>query len=143
MLKLFREAELLEYHQVFNRASFCLYCLKYGVLCCLILKLLVCLAHNNIVDLMHAVFIHVFLPRFQSYVLLFKVGNICLRLGTIHARFRYECWHTWVREVLQCLGHDVWLVSIDVGLLKIPLQLRHHTGKFFRGYWSNIEDVAL
>ena len=87
--------------------------------------MLVCRTHNKIVDLVPVSFIHILLPQFLTdglvNVLLFEVGNFCVYLGTHNARVGGDCWHLWVGEGCQYLGHDGWLTATSVFYPNITL----------------------
>ena len=48
-------------------------------------------------------------------ILLFVVGNICVRLETLEDRARGDCWHLWVGKGFRFLVHNNWLTAIAVG----------------------------
>ena len=64
--------------------------------------MLLFLTHNIIVDIMHVSLIHILINQFLMDILvnivIFEVGHFSVRLGTLGARFRNECWHLWVGE---------------------------------------------
>ena len=97
---------------------------------------------NNILDLVHVSYIHIFLPQFLTdglaTVTLFVVGHLWVRLGTLDTRFRDYFWHLWVGEDFWCLGHDGWLTAIAVVCPNIPLHLLHCTGELVRGSQTKI-----
>ena len=141
------ESELFEDNKVSNRVLSCLNLLEGGTQCCLLLYFLICMNHNNIVDLVHVGFIHIFLPQFMAdglaNVLVFEVGHLCVSLGTFEDCVRGYCFHIWVEEGRRFLGHDGWMADIAVVCPKIPIQSLYCTEKLVQGYWTNIEDVAL
>ena len=65
---------------------------------------------------MHVSFIHILLPQFLTdiliNILLFELGHICIRLGTLSSRVRGGFWLLWVGEGFQCLSHYGWLIAI-------------------------------
>ena len=93
--------------------------------------------HNKIVDLVHICFINILLTQFLTdgliNIILFKVGHLCICLGTLGNRVRDDRWYLWVREGFQCLGNNIWLKYTAVGFPKIPLHILHHHGKLFQG----------
>ena len=54
---------------------------------------------------------HILLTQFLMDILvnivLFEVGHFPVHLGTLGAGVRDDCWHLWVEEGFQCLGHYV------------------------------------
>ena len=80
--------------------------------------MLIFLAHNKIVYLVHVGFIHILLPLFLTdglfNVILLNVGCLCVHIGTLNAHVGDDFWHLWFREGCPCLGHDYWLTAIAV-----------------------------
>ena len=105
------------------------------------------MTHNNIVDILHVGFIHIFLPQFLTdglvNVLLLQVGHLCVSLGKLNTHARDHCWHPRVGEGIRCLGRDGWLADINVGCSNALLQLLHRPVELVQGYWSKIKHIAL
>ena len=109
--------------------------------------LVINISKDGIVDIVHVSFIKIILLQFlvdglYSF-LFFKLGHICVRLGTLDTRVKDDCWNIWVGDGFRCLGHDVWLTYITIGCPKISINILHFTGKLVQGYWSNIKDITL
>ena len=147
MLKLIREAEFLEYHQVSDRVSAQFNRLEGGIQCRLILQLFIGPTHNEILYLVHVGFIYIFLPQFLTDslidVLLFEVCHLYVSFGTLGASVRHDVWNLWVGEGRRCIGHDIWMKAIAVRCAQISFQFLHLPEKLVRGSRSNIEDLAF
>ena len=96
---------------------------------------------------MHVSFICILLPRFLTdslvNIIIFKVGHLFVRLGTLGACVRDYFWHLWVGESCRCLGNNGWLTFIAVGYPKIPLQLLNHPAELVRGSCTKVKDITL
>ena len=96
---------------------------------------------------MHICFADILLPQFLTGIffnaLLFGVGRLHIRFGTLDAHVRADCWHLWVGECIWCLGHDGCLTAIDVDCTKVPLRLLHSPRKLVQGSQPKVEDVAF
>ena len=55
-------------------------------------------------------FVDILIPQFLTDSLvnsiIFKVGHLHVRFWTLHDCVRGDCWHLWIGEGLQYLGHD-------------------------------------
>ena len=96
---------------------------------------------------MHVYLLDILLPQFLTHslinTLIFEVGHIHVRFGTLNACVRDDCWHLWVREGSRYLGHDGWLIAIAVFHPKAPLHILHCPEKLVRGSRPNVEDGTL
>ena len=96
---------------------------------------------------MHVCFVEILLPQFLTNILantlLFEVGHLHVRFGTLDTRIRDNFWHLCVGEGSWCLGHDGWLTVISVGCPKVPLQLLHCPGKPVQGSCPKFEYAIL
>ena len=85
--------------------------------------------YNKIVDIVHVCFLHILLPQFLTdglvNIIIFEVGRVYFRFGTLDARVRDGFWHLWIGEGSRCLGHDGLLTGITVGFPKVMLQILH------------------
>ena len=121
LIRFIREADILEYYQVTDRVSACFNHLRNGAGFHLLLKLLIGLTHNNYVDIVHVILIHIFLPQFMTdgltYVLLFKVGYFCISFGTLSSSASHDNRHLRVREGHQCLGYHVIFLYVSTRYL--------------------------
>ena len=58
---------------------------------------------KNIIYLVHVSFIDILLYQFLTdgliNILIFEPGHLCVRLGTLGARTRNNCWHLWSGKV--------------------------------------------
>ena len=89
----------------------------------------------------------IIMPQFMmdslANTILFVVGHLHVRFGTLNAWVRDDFWHLWVREGRQCLGHDGRLTAIYVGSPKLRLHILHHNGKLVQGSWPKVEDATF
>ena len=64
--------------------------------------MLLFLTHNIIVDIMHVSLIQILINQFLMDILvnivIFEVGHFSVRLGTLGAGVRDDCWHILVGE---------------------------------------------
>ena len=109
--------------------------------------MLVCPTYNKVVDILHVCFVYILIPQFLTdspvNSLLFEVGNLHVRFGTLGARGRDDFWNIWVGEGSQCIGHDGWLTAIAVGFPKVMLRLLHLPGKLAQGSHTKVEYVIF
>ena len=64
-------------------------------------------------------------------------------LGSFDERVRDNCCNIWVRECNRCIGNDVILIAIDVGLPKLLIRIIHHPSELVQGSRPKFEYVTF
>ena len=88
--------------------------------------------HNKIVDIVHVVFIHIFIPSFLTdgliNIIILEVGSFYNNRGTLNTSVCDDGCKFCVGECLRYLGHYGFLTAVSIGFPKIPLQLLRRLG---------------
>ena len=133
MLIMIWEAYSTKYHQVTYRVLVSLDRLEGGVRRRLLLYLFICLAHNEIVYLVHVWFLEILLPRILVdgliYIIFIEVGHISIYFWALGAQIS-DGRYLWVGEGGLSFSQYGWLVAVTVCWYRASLQFLHCSGEF-------------
>ena len=101
--------------------------------------------HNEIVYLVHVLFVDILLPQILVDGLIdicFETGHISICFWALGAKIS-DSRHLWVGEGGHSFSHDGWMVAGTVCCSKVSFQFLHCSGKFFGCSWFKVKITAF